>query len=1467
MYSQRIINGNIEEYERLFKKKLVYHSYNDIQNFTKYIDSLIKIESNTKSSTITLARKLSRDRQKEVTEWIENEQALCALDAMYWATRYAWVCDEQGQIFKFIPRRSQEIYRSVIADFDEKQVSVELLILKGRQLGITTFTALLFLHRMLFFPNTQAIMASVKSSASELIGRIIDTAYNRCPWWLVPRRLPKRSFDNHSILSIQSGMQATGLAQGWTPTLIHVCLAPDVLIPVGDGLVKPIIDVVPGDLIVTSRGRQAKVRAVVQSPRMNEAACELSLWGNYSKMVVTRDHPILTPDGFVPAEEIEKGDFVRMPVRSVTSKIKSIGVPITPKGRVSKTRPARVPYKELILNRSFGWICGLYLSEGSIHVNTRLADRPADAIYFTIHQKEKDRTLAGIREALGIFQHINYNASKRSQTANCVVYDSGLARWMMANFGRGAEGKKIPDWVFDSGEEFIDGLLRGYYEGDGHIAKGSATVSCHSISFPMLLQIRSLLASRGYGWSALYMTPSGVHYGRNCRDQWMLNINGMYANKLRQAMGWPVIERTDYKLSLSDPRCSRAPKHWRYSEDGKFVDIQVFDNRVSFSETFYDLEVDAPEHDFSTLHCCVKNSEIADIPNPILTIEEGLFRAAHTSRNLFMVLEGTGRGNTGWLAETWRKSKEGYPKGVERLCPIFIPWVMCPEIYPKEDWLRKFPVGNGQLWSPHDITRKHIAKAESYIRNTPYLAKVAGANWKMPIEQQWFWQFNYDSACKNHTQKTWSSQMPADDFDSLTGVHDSVFDAEVLAELEENIYEVRTVGGASVKDRRVPVDTYAIIGHDVDEIFHPDPDIVDHSKEQIRVTWRSFRGQEYEWLMVPLKRQDEDVEMNTMDRLVVYEPPMRGNYYAMGVDTADGLGKEDEDRSVLSVTNNRFNGESDYQCLASGSFVTTDNGVKKIEDISIGDRVVNRLGQYTNVVAKASSLKEDSIMIYTGLSSNEPLHLTLDHKIAMSEGWVEAQDVKIGDWIKYPVRPLIDTNLPPVSIKGYKHNFSEQKEARKIRDLEFPLNRDFGFTCGLYLAEGCVIADRVGQYRGVSFTLHAREAAPWKEIIQRSMPTVHITNHKCKRANAHRLIVSSVKIAHWFNDAFGRTSEKHIPSWVWNAPREFVEGLVHGMLAGDGAIDKRCAAVCYCSVLPALVVGMRDLVLSLGWGLGCIRRHPRSIAQDIWIIYFYGDTAKRFHIEEMIRPMPFESTKRRPITFIWGWKKEWIYVKVRKIKPAGEGIFHDITVDGQDPSFCVMQAAVHNCCEYTTNKVNSAQIVPFAACIGAWYGKNSPDGRGMKYVIEQIRGPGDTCQHQLKMMGFNNHHKPRRYDSKKIKDNSGNKEGWYSSGWSVPMLMDRFREAVNGGWYIPRSKWLIEELRSLERHETAGKSKMEHRSGQHDDRVRAAAQSYFTAHDMDILTERAQKRSAPPAKRERPKGPGSANQMDVGSGW
>jgi len=101
-----------------------------------------------------------------------------------------------------------------------------------------------------------------------------------------------------------------------------------------------------------------------------------------------------------------------------------------------------------------------------------------------------------------------------------------------------------------------------------------------------------------------------------------------------------------------------------------------------------------------------------------------------------------------------------------------------------------------------------------------------------------------------------------------------------------------------------------------------------------------------------------------------------------------------------------------------------------------------------------------------------------------------------------------------------------------------------------------------------------------------------------------------------------------------------------------------------------------------------------------------------------------------------------------------------------------------------------------------------------------------------------------------VKESAGTKQGWYSTRWSVPILMNRFVDAINNGWYKPNSRYLISEIKDLERKIVAGGiSKMEHRHGNYDDRVRAAAHSYITMHHLDNLAERAQKRYAGPAEK------------------
>jgi hypothetical protein len=686
VYSRRIIDQKISAFMDAMPADQrwtpVYHSVGQIQDFCDYIDRITKVTSNEKRSFYEIKVPLTTNKQRAIKRWIQNEQILCSVDSSYWETRYGYLCDEKGQIIKFHNRTGQEIFDQVVADLEDREVAIELLILKGRQQGVSLKTALKFLHRMLFRPHSQSVMASAQQEKSELIARVLAIAYEKCPWWLKPRKTEDRvgkrmGWENGSLLSIQSGMQATGIAQGWTPTNIHI-------------------------------------------------------------------------------------------------------------------------------------------------------------------------------------------------------------------------------------------------------------------------------------------------------------------------------------------------------------------------------------------------SELADIPNPQKTLEEGLLRATHSSKYLFQVWEGTGGGNTGYLADKWRAAKEDWPRGRSRLRPMFLSWPLAPDLYPEKDWLKKYPIP--EVWQPHQETKKHVRKCELYIQNTDYLARVCGSNWEMPRFQQWFWEFNYDEAVKSHSQRTWMQQMPADDMEALVGKHDRIFDVDVI-ELHE-------------KSRERDFQAYALISNQIDSGFEPPEDQIDYDLPRIIVQWESHRGQTYEWIMVPLVSFDETNEKNSLDKILIFEHPRKGCDYSVGVDTADGLGNEDEDRSCFSVTRNE-----------------TD----------------------------------------------------------------DRQDVQVA--------------------------------------------------------------------------------------------------------------------------------------------------------------------------------------------------------------------------------------------------------------------------------------------EFVSNRVNPAQMVGFVACIGAYYGSYAKDPRGVKFCIEQRDRPGDDCQFQLKLMGFLWHHSNDRIDGKKVREGSSSQHGFMTNAWTRPLLTGRFIEAVNGLWYKPNSKYLIEECNEWERKILAsGKTRVDHKSGKHDDRIMSAAMSYFTRHGFDVLADRSAKR-------------------------
>lgn len=227
MYSEKIIQASCDDFARREGWMPVFHSVEQVDEFVAYIDSIAVDHSNTsRRSFFWKDKRPSDQRVKWIQRWITNERFACFASAEYFATRYGRIRDAEERVIHFNHRLAQRIFHNALAECDDLQIAIQLFILKARQLGVSTVVALYFLHRILFRSNTYAVMASVQAQQSEKLAAMIDLTWSRLPFWLPPPKTILKAKEprwaNGSALSVQSGNQEVGIAQGTTPTCLHI---------------------------------------------------------------------------------------------------------------------------------------------------------------------------------------------------------------------------------------------------------------------------------------------------------------------------------------------------------------------------------------------------------------------------------------------------------------------------------------------------------------------------------------------------------------------------------------------------------------------------------------------------------------------------------------------------------------------------------------------------------------------------------------------------------------------------------------------------------------------------------------------------------------------------------------------------------------------------------------------------------------------------------------------------------------------------------------------------------------------------------------------------------------------------------------------------------------------------------------------------------------------------------------------
>lgn len=184
----------------------------------------------------------------EAEAFIRHEINRCKVDFLYWATRYAKLKSKEAELVRLAPTAVQSLLLDRIGQAELDAITnktgdgILLMVLKARQLGVSTFSEAIIAHRVFFYANTTALVAADVEDHTQNLYLMLTRILDNLPWWLKPSSAdPKRDYrvknkvisfaDQDSAINIgssknlqggDSGQDKGSIGTGQTLPLVHL---------------------------------------------------------------------------------------------------------------------------------------------------------------------------------------------------------------------------------------------------------------------------------------------------------------------------------------------------------------------------------------------------------------------------------------------------------------------------------------------------------------------------------------------------------------------------------------------------------------------------------------------------------------------------------------------------------------------------------------------------------------------------------------------------------------------------------------------------------------------------------------------------------------------------------------------------------------------------------------------------------------------------------------------------------------------------------------------------------------------------------------------------------------------------------------------------------------------------------------------------------------------------------------------
>jgi DNA-directed RNA polymerase subunit A" len=242
------------------------------------------------------------------------------------------------------------------------------------------------------------------------------------------------------------------------------------------------------------------------------------------------------------------------------------------------------------LDNDFGFIIGIYLADGWV-----------TKTFMGISKNNENirKRVTDWCDKYGITYHLVTTVDKyRKGTSNDLkIHSTLLARMFKIICDTGSENKYIPSFAYTAPNDFIRGLMDGYFSGDGSVSKEDGSISCSSVSENLILGVSFLLSYLGiFGRLSSSQAKKNNIGSQNIKKMYNLRISNDFAKTFSKEIYLTENNKQERLLNITMTKLNLYERGKSQEDYPEYLDV-YFDEIVSIeyvdgsTEFVYDFTV------------------------------------------------------------------------------------------------------------------------------------------------------------------------------------------------------------------------------------------------------------------------------------------------------------------------------------------------------------------------------------------------------------------------------------------------------------------------------------------------------------------------------------------------------------------------------------------------------------------------------------------------------------------------------------------------------------------------------------------------------------------------------------------------------------------------------------------------------------------------------------------------------------